>query len=91
MTCYNCIHFDNCLNNGKTRYYGADIACGNVEEHCNFFKKKADLVDVVRCEECEIRGTGDCPFVYYSEYEGFVDPTEDDDFCSYGERKEGAE
>ena len=53
----------------------------------------ADVVEVVRCKDCEFRGTDDCPNSYYSEYEGaYVDSMNDDDFCSYGERrKENAE
>lgn len=53
----------------------------------------ADVVEVVRCKDCKFRGTDDCLNSYYSEYEGaHVDPMDDDDFCSYGERrKENAE
>ena len=53
----------------------------------------ADVVEVVRCKDCKFRGTDDCLNSYYSEYEGaYVDPMDDDDFCSYGERrKENAE
>lgn len=53
----------------------------------------ADVVEVVRCKDCKFRGTDDCLNSYYSEYEGaYVDPMDDDGFCSYGERrKENAE
>lgn len=51
-------------------------------------KHTADIVEVVRCMNCNFRGTEDCPRGYYLELAGdYVDPTEDDDFCSYGERK----
>ena len=49
-------------------------------------------VDVVRCRECKYRGTDDCIFHIKGE------PADeelllklDNDFCSYGERKEGAD
>ena len=49
-----------------------------------------DAVPVVRCQECKHRGTDDCIFHIKGE------PADeelllklDNDFCSYGERKEG--
>ena len=49
-----------------------------------------DAVEVVRCRECKHRGTDDCIFYIKGE------PADeelllklDNDFCSYGERKEG--
>ena len=51
-----------------------------------------DAVEVVRCRECKHRGTDDCIFHIKGE------PADeelllklDNDFCSYGEREEGAE
>ena len=51
-----------------------------------------DAVPVVRCRECNYRGTDDCIFHIKGE------PADeelllklDNDFCSYGERKEGAD
>ena len=51
-----------------------------------------DAVPVVRCRECKHRGTDDCIFHIKGE------PADeelllklDNDFCSYGERKESAE
>ncbi len=47
----------------------------------------ADVVEVVRCKDCQFRGNDLCAMTYYSEYAGcYVDETEDCDFCSYGER-----
>ena len=50
-----------------------------------------DAVEVVRCRECKHRGTDDCIFHIKGE------PADEEllrklgnDFCSYGERKEGA-
>ena len=51
-----------------------------------------DAVEVIRCRECKHRGTDDCIFHIKGE------PADeelllklDNDFCSYGERKEGAD
>lgn len=53
-------------------------------------RNKADVIQVVRCRECKHRGTDDCIFHIKGE------PADeelllklDNDFCSYGERKEG--
>ena len=51
-----------------------------------------DAVPVVRCRECKHRGTDDCIFHILGD---LVDDDlllkRDNDFCSYGERKEGAD
>lgn len=63
------------------------------EEFVLFLKKQSiiDAVPVARCRECKHRGTDDCIFHIKGE------PADeelllklDNDFCSYGERKEGA-
>ena len=53
---------------------------------------RVDAVEVVRCKNCKHRGTDDCIFHIKGE------PADeelllkfDNDFCSYGERKEGAD
>ena len=55
-------------------------------------RNKVDVIQVVRCRECKHRGTDDCIFHIKGE------PADeelllklDNDFCSYGERKEGAD
>ena len=55
-------------------------------------RNKVDVIQVVRCLECKHRGTDDCIFHIKGE------PADeelllklDNDFCSYGERKEGAD
>ena len=42
-------------------------------------------VDVVRCRECKYHNKPPCPMRLSFNW------TEDDDFCSYGERKEGSD
>ena len=45
----------------------------------------ADAVPVIRCRECEYHNKPPCPMRLSFNW------TEDDDFCSYGERKEGSD
>ena len=47
----------------------------------------APSIDIVRCRECAKRMREDCPMCNGCKLDRV--PTEDDDFCSYGERKEG--
>ena len=44
-----------------------------------------DAVPVVRCRECKYRSKDGCPIIDANIW------MDDDDFCSHGERKEGAE
>ena len=51
-----------------------------------------DAVHVVRCRECKYRGTDDCIFHIKGESaDEELLLKLDNDFCSYGERKEGAD
>jgi hypothetical protein len=50
-----------------------------------------DMVHVVRCKDCKHRKlSGVAPFMYYccNNNDGLVGGLRDEDFCSYGERKE---
>ncbi len=38
----------------------------------------ADVIEVVRCKDCKYQGTVDCP----------MDEQYEDDYCSYGEKKD---
>ena len=44
-------------------------------------------IDIVRCKECKWYGTDDCYMCNECQRKPF--PTDADDFCSYGQRKEG--
>ena len=57
------------------------------EEFVHFLKKQSiiDAVPVVRCRECKYHNKPPCPMRLSFNW------TEDDDFCSHGERKEGAD
>ena len=57
------------------------------EEVIEFLKRQPtiDAVPVVRCRECKYRSKDGCPII---DADIWMD---DEDFCSHGERKEGAE
>ena len=57
------------------------------EEFVRFLKKQSiiDAVPVVRCRECKYHNKPTCPMRLSFNW------TKDDDFCSYGERKEGTD
>jgi len=45
----------------------------------------------VRCGECVNRNTCDCPLTYAVQWGIGNEEPSDDDFCSYGERKEATD
>ena len=47
--------------------------------------KTIDAIPVVRCRECRYRSKDGCPIIGANIW------MDDDDFCSHGERKEGAD
>lgn len=53
---------------------------------------KAPSIDIVRCKECRLNETDDCPMVYYTPLEdGGIETrwwNRPDDFCSWGERRD---
>ena len=60
----------------------------------------ADVVEVVRCKDCDLWNEWDeaghkklgnyaCSCAYFSNEDGYLVYTGPDDYCSYGERKEG--
>ena len=51
----------------------------------------ADVVPVVRCKDCHWRGREECAMFYRCECGEQHTWETDDDFCSYGERKGGAD
>lgn len=79
---------DDWLKNGENEYiYDTNAVLNSIDS-----QPTVDAVEVVRCRECKHRGTDDCIFHIKGE------PADeelllklDNDFCSYGERKEGAD
>ena len=55
-------------------------------EAMRLFIKEIPSVNIVRCKECVKRMREDCPMCNGCKLDRM--PTEDDDYCSYGERKE---
>ena len=72
---------DTCVICGRDIPKGRQVCviCGYTAE-----KKKADLVEVVRCKECKNAMSPNKHSCYCSNFEEFVFLN---DFCSYGERK----
>ena len=50
-----------------------------------------DAVSVVRCRDCKHYEIHKPKVLENCERKGYIIPMKPDDFCSYGERKEGAE
>ncbi len=90
MTCEDCIHVDVCeewheQEMQRACYYG------------EYFKNKADFVEVVRCKDCKYFYADtyaskvlrrECRLRSIGNGIGCVRLDGENDFCSYGERKE---
>ena len=76
MTCKDCLYYEVCP---------LGLAIKGKTGTCLKFKNKADFVEVVRCKDCQHRSTDDFRSFYCRK-----DDVEckDDDFCSYGVRKD---
>ena len=92
MTCKDCIHYDVC------QYHITEETDMTVAECSHTFKNKADFVEVVRCKGCKHwRRKGFDPifekefgYCYNDDFPFMCETRPDvneDDFCSYGERK----
>ena len=72
--CKDCLHYEACSAFSKIINAAMDV-----EKGCEHYTRQ-----LVRCYECKKNGNDeDCPLLSMMQY------TEDDDFCSYGERREG--
>jgi hypothetical protein len=72
-TCQDCVHYDICVYHLK----------GNENKECVHFQNKADVVEVVRCQDCDVphnKWLG-CPNL-----NGLIPPP--DFYCAKGERKD---
>jgi hypothetical protein len=79
---------ERCLHNEVCKY-GDKRSNGMycTEEKCKQFKAVADFVEVVRCKDCKMRCPESVCIAKHCTLTGI--PVDDDDFCSYGERREG--
>ena len=85
--CKECFHYDVCCKLiGKDKIDRAS-RMSHFPDKCSEFKYRTNCVEVVRCKDCE----------HYQYVEGGKPLCEwhriacaYDDFCSYGERREGA-
>ena len=78
-TCNDCIHQELCniyANAGVI----TDVPADDITI-CEVFKNKADVVEVVRCKDCIDHNVPPCPMRLSLNW------TNDNDFCSYGERR----
>lgn len=76
MTCNDCLYYDVCP---------LGLAIQGKTGVCLKFKNKSDFVEVVRCKKCKRYST---EFQMCLRSSGITN-AKPDDFCSYGERREG--
>ena len=79
--CGDCLYFGMC-----SHYIDAEESFPEVGG-CTVFKRKDAFVEVVRCEDCKACPSFDDNGIGYCwEHGNYI---LEDDFCSYGERREG--
>ena len=98
MTCKNCIHLPVCA---LRIHWGVGSDWNNrytpdVEKRCKEFINKADsekkdVVEVVRCKDCQYYEIHKPSVTLNCERDGKLIPMMPNDFCNYGRRKEGTE
>ena len=90
--CHDCLHYEVCrLLIGEREVHIIDIAC-HFAEQCGGHKNKADYAEVVRCKDCKNYCKVDTlkgKILDFHWCNKFRNITKEDDFCSYGERREG--
>ena len=98
MTCKDCIHRCICKEHERLmltidNLYELMYEEG-VDKFCEHFRNKADFVEAVKCKDCKhwncvSRVTEHMGCDIFCDNHGREYPTNPDDFCSYGKRKEG--
>ena len=91
--CTECLHWDACLYLFKIVFDREPNLKGDrAEEKCPNFKYRTEYEKVVRCKNCkhwekETKRCSEHPDDFNYGFEWFE--FDEDDFCSYGERREG--
>ena len=88
MTCKDCTHEELCKDRLSKQGYSNYAKRNLIVEDCEYFKNKADFVEVVRCEKCRAFDEYHYPV---EDFDGrcILDGIErDKDFyCGYGKMK----
>ena len=58
-----------------------------IVDGCTVYKDATNVVEVVRCKDCEWRDTDGCSMSFYDDTGECFTIAEENDFCSRGERK----
>ena len=89
MTCNDCIHYDVCKDDYELGYLFKDENGNYFTDDCQYFKNKADFVEVVRCKDC-VHGHWNQETLF-GRCVDFCDYTDlridKEHYCSYGERR----
>ena len=90
MACKDCVYSPICKVYAD---FGVTDVPYDKNDTCEMFKSKSDFVEVVRCKDCKYF-SNDTDFCrkhnkWYCTWDYTIKSKRD--FCSYGERKEGAE
>ena len=82
--CGDCFHADLCKKSKMIVGFSRDNPA-----YCGMFLNSADVAPVVRCKDCKHYEIHKPKVLENCERNGYIIPMKPDDFCSYGERKDG--
>lgn len=88
--CKKCYHFQVCANVMKNQLFIREKMLLEENPECEHFIPAADVVEVVRCKDCEHAKEYKNNF-FCCYYPVTPKSVSSDDFCSYGERKDSDE
>ena len=84
--CGDCFHAELCEKSEMIVGFSKDNPA-----YCGMFLNSADVAPVVRCKDCKHYEIHKPKVLENCERNGYIIPMKPDDFCSYGERKEGGD
>ena len=82
--CGDCFHADLCKKSKMIVGFSRDNPA-----YCGMFLNSTDVAPVVRCKDCKHYEIHKPKVLENCERNGYIIPMKPDDFCSYGERKDG--
>ena len=82
--CGDCFHAELCEKSEMLIGFSKDNYA-----YCSMFLNSADVALVVRCRDCKYYEIHKPKVLENCERNGYIIPMKPDDFCSYGERKDG--
>lgn len=87
--CKKCFHFQVCAQVMKNQLFIREKMLKEENPKCEHFVNAADAVEVVRCKDCKYWQDNNDGYPHQECRWGNYETPDPDDYCSYGELKDG--